>query len=127
MANDERVQRKKDLKQIIGKNIKKYRKDKQISQRKAARKCGLSPGLWHRYENGETLPGVDVLLKYAKLVKVTIYDLLDLSIPSQDQLYEDVNYFLPEENHSHLHHLREYIESPQRPEDVAKLILKISE
>lgn len=60
----------------LGKNIKKYRKEKGITQEDLAKKCDLSKnGLWN-YENGKREPNIDTLNKIARALDVTIHDLI---------------------------------------------------
>lgn len=60
----------------IGENIKKYRKEKGMTQEELAQKCGLSKnGLWN-YENNRREPTIDVLIKISDALEVSLFDIL---------------------------------------------------
>lgn len=60
----------------IGENIKKYRKEKGMTQEELAKKCGLSKnGLWN-YENNRREPTIDVLIKISDALEVSLFDIL---------------------------------------------------
>ena len=60
----------------IGENIKKYRKEKGMTQEELAQYCGLSKnGLWN-YENNRREPTIDVLIKISDALEVSLFDIL---------------------------------------------------
>lgn len=60
----------------LSENIKRYRKEKGITQEELANKCGLSKnGLWN-YENGKRQPNIDTLNKIASVLEVSFDELL---------------------------------------------------
>jgi len=60
-----------------GKRIRKYRKDLGLSQAALAEKADLPPNTVARLERGEHSAKTLTLRKIAKVLKVTIDDLLD--------------------------------------------------
>ncbi|MBQ4558318.1 MAG: helix-turn-helix transcriptional regulator [Clostridia bacterium] len=61
-----------DLKKIIGKNILKLRKNKQMTQTEFANKLNYSDKAISKWENGDSLPDIEVLNEVAKLFGVTL-------------------------------------------------------
>lgn len=60
----------------LSENIKKYRKEKGMTQEELANKCGLSKnGLWN-YENGKREPNIETLTKIARALNISTGDLL---------------------------------------------------
>ena len=65
-------------KKQIGKRIKKIRViDLDMNQDKFGRKLAITQSTVSRYEKGEVIPTGDILLKIAKLGKVTIEKILE--------------------------------------------------
>lgn len=52
--------------QFIALFVKK-RKELGLTQKKAASECGVSERMWGMYERGETMPGIEALLKFQGL------------------------------------------------------------
>lgn len=60
------------------KNIKKFRKEKNITQRKLAKLVNISPGyLSHLESGGRTNPSITVIKKIADILEKDISDLLE--------------------------------------------------
>ena len=66
-----------ELKQI-GKNIKKYRVKKGLTQLDLAAECGVEESAIGRLENGNTNPTVKTLLKLSKALEIEITALVKL-------------------------------------------------
>jgi transcriptional regulator with XRE-family HTH domain len=64
------------MKKILGKNIKSLRIKKKISQKYLSEKAGITIRHLLRIEKGEVDPGVSLIAKIAKLLKVGVDDLL---------------------------------------------------
>ena len=60
----------------IGKNIKEIRKSKGISQVELAYMCNFEKTNLSRIESGNNNPTVRTLLRIAKALKVSLFDLL---------------------------------------------------
>ena len=76
----------------IGENIKKYRKEKGMTQEELAQKCGLSKnGLWN-YENNKRQPNVKTLNKIIDVLGIKITDLIDNTISLDERKEFTVNY-----------------------------------
>lgn len=63
------------VKEKIGRNIKKLRCDKNLSQEKLAELMGLSTPAISNIENGKTLTSFATLEKMAKVLNVNLYEL----------------------------------------------------
>ena len=62
----------------VGKRIKKIRViDLDINQNEFGRKLAITQSTVSRYEKGEVIPPGDILLKIAKLGKVTVEKILE--------------------------------------------------
>ena len=59
-----------DIKNIIAKNISNLRKENKLTQLELAEKMNYSDKAVSRWERGETLPDIDVLLKLCDLFNV---------------------------------------------------------
>lgn len=79
---------------IIGENIRKYRKLRNLRQEDLASVSGASINSINRYENGIRIPSTKVLMQLAAALKVTFYDLTGLVQPT-DEVAETVssNYY----------------------------------
>lgn len=81
-----------ELNQIIGENIRKYRKEKDISQEAIAKCIGISQQAYLNLEKGETSWKIEYLTTISDFIKVPLYKLLD-GIPSVEQnSYNGNNY-----------------------------------
>jgi transcriptional regulator with XRE-family HTH domain len=68
-----------EIKQI-GKNIRKYRLKKGLTQLDVAATCGFEESSIGRIENGHTNPTIKTLLKIAKALDVKLTDLVRLKL-----------------------------------------------
>ncbi|APM41325.1 hypothetical protein BS101_18390 [Clostridium kluyveri] len=88
----------------VGKNIKKYRKSKNLTQKQLAQKIGVIPVTITRYENNKREPNIDTLNEIAKALDVPVYELIgeslrnpesfndmDLSLVPTNKLIEELN------------------------------------
>lgn len=60
----------------IGTNIKKYRKEKGLTQRELADKLNIATNSLSRYEIGERRPPIDMIEKIAEILNVTPIQLM---------------------------------------------------
>ena len=60
----------------IGKNIKKARKERKLTQTEVAEKAGIHSNYYSRIERGELQPALDTLEKIFKVLKVKSADIL---------------------------------------------------
>lgn len=72
-----------DLKNIIGKNIKKIRKTRKWTQAQLAEKVGIEPVSIARIETGLTFPKEENLSAIAKTLDVDVSDLFVDRIPDK--------------------------------------------
>lgn len=72
-----------DIKNIIAKNISNLRKENKLTQLELAEKMNYSDKAVSRWERGETLPDIDVLLKLCDLFNVK-FEYLITENPSED-------------------------------------------
>lgn len=61
----------------IGARIRKYRKEKGITQEEAAYKSELDYSYFNQIEMGKRNPSIDALQRIAKAVGVSLKDLID--------------------------------------------------
>ena len=74
--NNERMRKNAKLPKLIGRRIKKLRKDTDFSQEDLAHKVGISRVYMGYIEQGRYAPSLSVLGKIAKNLKVSIKELL---------------------------------------------------
>ena len=69
----------------IGEVIRKYRKAKQITQEEMANRLGVTTPAVNKWENGNTMPDISLLTPIARLLGVSLDELLSF----RDELTED--------------------------------------
>lgn len=60
----------------VGKNIKKIRKEKNLTQDELAKRLHCTRQTVSNYENGKSEPGIDLLIEIAGVLEVQINDLI---------------------------------------------------
>ena len=79
----------------VGNNIKRIRKQKNISQKDMAKKLNMPSSTYSNYENNNREPNAATLRKIAYILNVDISDLLNLNSPenesSEKYLSDDIN------------------------------------
>lgn len=60
----------------LGENIKKYRKEKKLTQKEMAKKINKSCSTFQKYELNLTQPPIDVIKEIADILEVSMVDLL---------------------------------------------------
>lgn len=61
---------------MIGKNIRRFRNEKNMTQDQLAEKLSVTRQAVSNWENGKTQPDVETLRKIAEVLKVTLEDLI---------------------------------------------------
>lgn len=64
------------LKETVGKNITKLRKDAKIRQEELAERVGITSSTLSKIENGEGSVKLDLLEKIAKIFQLDVVDLM---------------------------------------------------
>lgn len=79
----------------VGNNIKKIRKERNISQKDMAKKLNMPSSTYSNYENNNREPNAATLKKIANILNVDINDLLNISTsnnnPSEKYLSDDIS------------------------------------
>lgn len=71
---------------MIGQNIKKYRKQKRMSQAELGIALNLSQGAISQWENGGSKPDINMIKVMAEMFGVSVLDLTgDVDIPAPEQ------------------------------------------
>ena len=73
-----------ELKEIISKNLRKYRKEAKLSQTALARQLGISPSSVSNWEQGLNSIDIDTLFKVCKILNVPISSMVDQDDPKID-------------------------------------------
>ena len=73
----------------IGKNIKKQRNIKNITQSELAKNINRSLRMVQKYESNEVIPSLEIIEKIATALNLSKWNL----IKSSEEIYEDVNNF----------------------------------
>lgn len=73
-----------ELKEIISKNLRKYRKTAKISQTALAKQLGISPSSVSNWEQGLNSIDIDTLFKVCKILNVPISRMTETSEPQVD-------------------------------------------
>jgi len=64
-----------NIKKELGKNIKKYRKLKKLTQKEMSKQICMDPGNLSSIERGKYFPNSDNLVKISQVLKVDVYKL----------------------------------------------------
>ena len=75
------------LKYEIGERIRKYRKDRGLTQEQLANSIGVSKGRVSNWEQGANRPDADILADICRSLRVSPSDLLDVHL--NDEEYSD--------------------------------------
>lgn len=76
----------------IAENLKMLREEKNLSKQRLADFCKVSLRSYARYESGETIPSLEVLMALAKYYGVTVDDLLTDSSDIKLDLTKMISY-----------------------------------
>ena len=76
------------LNDIVSKRLKELRAGVKLSQAKLAAKLGVAQPLIARYETGEHLPPIELLIKYADYFDVSMDFLVGRADSPQGKLYQ---------------------------------------
>lgn len=82
----------------FAKNLKKYRKKKKYSQMELAKELNYGYTAIANYESGRNEPSFDDLMKLAKLLEVTIDELVGMELTTKENQYLSSFKKLDEEN-----------------------------
>jgi transcriptional regulator with XRE-family HTH domain len=66
-------------------NIRFLRKERGLSQDEIATITGITRGTWHNYENANTQPEIDKIIRIAKEFKVGVGELLETDLSKKEQ------------------------------------------
>ena len=66
------------IKMLIGDNIRRFRKERGITQKKLGELCGIAEPNIRKYENGKQNPKLETLEKIASALGVTAFDLMGI-------------------------------------------------
>ena len=83
---------------LIGDNIRRFRKERGITQKKLGELCGIAEPHIRKYENGKQNPKLETIEKIASALGVTAFDLMgieyfDLKNPGAGRQYAEYDGF----------------------------------
>ena len=83
---------------LIGDNIRRFRKEREITQKKLGELCGIAEPNIRKYENGKQNPKLETIEKIASALGVTAFDLMgieyfDLKNPDAGRQYAEYDGF----------------------------------
>ncbi|MFR9113689.1 MAG: helix-turn-helix domain-containing protein [Acutalibacteraceae bacterium] len=83
---------------LIGDNIRRFRKERGITQKKLGELCGIAEPNIRKYENGKQNPKLETIEKIASALGVTAFDLMgieyfDLKNPDAGRQYAEYDGF----------------------------------
>ena len=89
-----------ELKKLLGKNIKKYRKEKNFTQEKFAEIIGIDPKNVSKIENGNNYPSAETMTAIAKALNMDIYEffIFENNIPYENMKSEIIESLENEHN-----------------------------
>lgn len=68
---------------FVGEQLRKHRERAGLSQEQLAEKLDLSTNTIQRFENGVRVPGIDVIMKYADTMNISITELVPSRLSNQ--------------------------------------------
>lgn len=71
----------------IGKNIRKYRRMRELRQEDLAEMCGCSNSHIGKIENANVVPSLEIIVRVANALSVTVDQLLWENYENQDRIY----------------------------------------
>lgn len=87
-----------EVKEIISKNLRKYRLQARMSQTELARQLGISPSSVSNWEQGLNSIDVDTLFRVCKILKVSISMMAKSPDDDNVELYFDNSYSVAKTN-----------------------------
>lgn len=72
-----------------GQSLKRFRTARKLTQEDVARKIGIMPQAYYRYESGRSVPSADVILGLARVYDVSTDYLLGVSDKPKPTVYDD--------------------------------------
>ena len=75
----------------IGPRLRKYREAQNLSQKEFAKLIGVSNSRVSNWEQGINRPDVDILAKICEILKVSPSELLDICVPSNEDVVGDLD------------------------------------
>jgi transcriptional regulator with XRE-family HTH domain len=96
-----------ELREIISKNFRKYRKQAKLSQTEMAKQLGISPSSVSNWEQGLNSIDIDLLFKACKILNVPISQMTETTIDyvvgnDEDMAILEVYKKLPPDQQRHL-------------------------
>jgi transcriptional regulator with XRE-family HTH domain len=96
-----------ELREIISKNFRKYRKQAKLSQTEMAKQLGISPSSVSNWEQGLNSIDIDLLFKACKILNVPISQMTETTIDyvvgnDEDMAILEVYKKLPSDQQRHL-------------------------
>jgi transcriptional regulator with XRE-family HTH domain len=85
-------------KSLIGDNIRKFRKEKNLTQKQLGDLLDMSEVMIGQYERGDRNPKIDTLRRIAKALNVELYDIADWSQYSTEDFIADFTLSIDEQN-----------------------------
>lgn len=79
----------------VGKNIAKFRKEKNLTQEELAKKINVSPKTISSYENNHNLPNIEILISLSQELGVSINEILEINEENSKEIknkYENKNF-----------------------------------
>lgn len=68
----------KDLKKLLGKNIRRIRKDKNLTQETFSEKIGIEPSSLSNIENGKSLPSTQTIVNIQQEFEITPNEIFEI-------------------------------------------------
>ena len=76
-------------KMTVAESLKRFRSDFKLKQKDVAERLGVSPQVYYRYENGKSIPSVDLIMGIADIFGVTTDYLLGRSDEPRPPKYDE--------------------------------------
>jgi transcriptional regulator with XRE-family HTH domain len=114
-----------ELREIISKNFRKYRKQAKLSQTEMAKQLGISPSSVSNWEQGLNSIDIDLLFKACKILNVPISQMTETTLDyvvgnDEDMAILEVYKKLPSDQQRHLLAYAEFLSKEASKEHALK-------
>lgn len=92
------------MKLLIGENIKRLRRERDLTQEEVAAHLGISFQSISKWERGDGYPDIEMLPALANYFGVSIDELIGMSEIAKKEKYDEINHLWAENNKKGLHH-----------------------
>lgn len=92
------------MKLLIGENIRRLRRERDLTQEEVAAHLGISFQSISKWERGDGYPDITILPSLANYFGITVDELIGMEENAKSEKYDEINRLWKENNLNGLHH-----------------------